>query len=104
MAPNKVMLDDGNVRNQRDLVVASKRGGPQSPAKLQPAQAALTSKEPAQPDSVSADASSVMPNVAPESTHDAEAKAKAEVAAPQEFHRSQRVRNSPLWLKNNVHG
>ena len=98
------MIDNGNVRNQRDLVVATTKCGPQSPAKLRPAQAASKSKEPATPDSVPVEAASAMPNVAPDSTHDAGAEADSEVAAPQAFRRSQRVRYSPLWLKDYVHG
>ena len=98
------MLDDGYFRNQWDIVIATKTCGQQSPAKLQPAQAASTSKEPAQPDPVPVEAASAMPNVAPESTHNAEAKPEAEVAAPQAFRSLQRVRYSPLWLKGYVHG
>ena len=92
VAPNTVMLDDGNVRNQRDLVVGTKKCGPRSPAKLRPTQAASTSQEPATPDSIPVEAASAMPNVAAKSTHDAGAKAEAEVAAPQAVRRSQRVR------------
>ena len=98
------MLDDGNDRNQRDLVVITKMCGQQSPAKPRLTQAASTSEEPSSPDSVTVEAASAMPNVAPESMHDAKAKAEAEGAAPQAFRRSQRVRYSQLWLKDYVHG
>ena len=70
------MLNHGNIRNQRDLVVATKMFGLQSPANLRQAQAASISKEPATPDSVPVEAASAMPNVATEVTHDLEPRKK----------------------------